>query len=351
MSPKDLKESVLRHIVTTFGSDCERLNMDRVFKGLAHAVRDRLAENWVATIRRFRAVKRANKLALLDRESALRELRVQPESLIDVQVKRIHEYKRQTLNILHAITLYNRIKVEGQAPARPRTILFGGKSAPGYCMAKLIIKLIASVAKVVNEDPVVSPHLNVLFLPNYNVSMADRLIRAADLSEQISTAGMEASGTGNMKFALNGALTIGTMDGANIEIREEVGPENFFAFGLSAEEVAQKRAGGYNPRLHYEFNPELKRAVDLIHSGFFSPGEPELFHPLTNAMLDHGDWFMVLADFASYAAAQAEAASLFSNQQEWTRRSILNTAGMGKFSSDRAVREYAAKIWGVAPLA
>jgi len=335
--------------------------------GLAGLITDAIGAGWIVNLEelsklcdladdavfqeKWRAVKRANKLALLDRESALRELRVQPESLIDVQVKRIHEYKRQTLNILHAITLYNRIKVEGQAPARPRTILFGGKSAPGYCMAKLIIKLIASVAKVVNEDPVVTPHLSVLFLPNYNVSMADRLIRAADLSEQISTAGMEASGTGNMKFALNGALTIGTMDGANIEIREEVGPENFFAFGLSAEEVAQKRMGGYNPRLHYEFNPELKRAVDLIHSGFFSPGEPELFHPLTNAMLDHGDCFMVLADFASYTAAQTEAANLFSNQKEWTRRSILNTAGMGKFSSDRAVREYAAKIWGVAPLA
>jgi starch phosphorylase len=182
------------------------------------------------------------------------------------------------------------------------------------------------------------------------VSQSERLIRAADLSEQISTAGMEASGTGNMKFALNGALTIGTMDGANIEIREEVGPENFFAFGLSSEDVTRRRAGEYNPRLHYEFNLDLKRAVDMIHSGFFSPGQTDLFRPVTSGLLDHGDWFMVLADYEGYVAAQDEAARVFADQREWARRSILNTAGMGKFSSDRAVMEYVTNIWGVRPL-
>ncbi|MHC1789524.1 glycogen/starch/alpha-glucan phosphorylase [Solidesulfovibrio sp.] len=299
---------------------------------------------------KWQAVRQANKERLIQGEGCLCQINASPEALFDIQVKRIHEYKRHVLNILHAVTLYNRIKVHGDIPAAPRVILIGGKAAPGYHMAKLIIKLITAVARVINEDPQVRPHVSVHFLPNFNVAMSERLIRAADLSEQISTAGMEASGTGNMKFALNGALTIGTMDGANIEIREEVGPDNFFAFGLSAEEVARNRSGGYNPRLHYEFNDELKHTLDMIHSGFFSPGQPELFRPITTGMLDRGDWFMVLADYEAYVAKQAEAMALFRDQTARTRRSILNTAGMGKFSSDRAVMEYVRNIWKVNPL-
>ncbi len=298
----------------------------------------------------WRRVRRANKVLLLEREPTFAGLSISPDALYDVQVKRIHEYKRQVLCVLHAITLYNRIKVFGEVPAVPRAVMIGGKSAPGYHMAKLIIKLITAVAQAINSDPEVNRHLSLVFLPNYRVSMAERLIRSADLSEQISTAGMEASGTGNMKFALNGALTIGTMDGANIEIREEVGPENFFDFGLSSQQVAANRAGGYNPRLAYEFDLELKRAVDMIHSGFFSPGMPDLFKPLTGGMLDHGDWFMVLADYSSYLGRQGDVTRLYADQEEWTRRSILNTAGMGKFSSDRAVMEYVRNIWGVSPL-
>lgn len=277
-------------------------------------------------------------------------IRVDAEALFDVQVKRIHEYKRQTLNILHAIALYNRIKVRQEYPPTPRVIFIGGKSAPGYQMAKRIIKLVTAVADTINADPDVRDHLRVVFLPNYNVSLSDRLLCVADLSQQISTAGMEASGTGNMKFALNGALTMGTMDGANIEIRRAVGPENFFDFGLSAAEVRANRAGGYNPRLAYEFNPELKHAVELVASGFFHPHQPDLLRPLTEAMINHGDWFMVLADYTSYVTRQADAANLFTDKSRWTMRSILNTAGMGRFSSDRAVMEYARDIWGVAPL-
>jgi starch phosphorylase len=334
--------------------------------GLAGLITEAIGPGWIKNLdelvklrpladdavlqQKWAAIRLANKTALLDAEPALQGIGAAPEALFDAQVKRIHEYKRQTLNILHAVTLYNRIKTGSERPTCPRLLLFGGKSAPGYHMAKLIIRLIASVSRAVNQDPEVQEHLRVVFLPNFNVSMSERLIRAADLSEQISTAGMEASGTGNMKFALNGALTIGTLDGANIEIREEVGPENFFTFGLTAEEVSHRRCGDYNPRLHYEFDPELKRAVDMIHSGFFSPGEPDLFKPLTHSLLDHGDWFMVMADYASYLDRQAEVAELYAQPRAWTRRSILNVAGMGKFSSDRAVMEYATKIWGVKPL-
>lgn len=299
---------------------------------------------------RWNVVKMRNKVELCNHLKQTHGVRLDPQALFDVQVKRIHEYKRQTLNVLHAVTLYNRIKVREEYPATPRVILIGGKSAPGYHMAKRIIKLITSVAATINADPGVRDHVRVLFLPNYNVSLSDKLLRGADLSEQISTAGMEASGTGNMKFALNGALTIGTMDGANIEIRDEVGPENFFDFGLSAEEVQARRSGGYNPRLAYEFNPELKHAVELIANGFFYAGQSDFFRPLTDAMLDHGDWFMVLADYMSYVTCQAKVAALFTDRQQWTMRSILNTAGMAKFSSDRAVMEYVQNIWGVTPL-
>ena len=276
---------------------------------------------------------------------------INPRTMFDCQFKRMHEYKRQLLNILHVITRYNRIKENPNGEFAPRTVMMGGKAAPGYYQAKLIIKLFNSVAEVVNNDPDVRGRLRLLFLPNYCISQAEKVIPAADLSEQISTAGMEASGTGNMKFALNGALTIGTLDGANVEIMEEVGPENFFLFGLKAEEVDHMRRTGYDPFRFYESDPELKRAIDQIASGFFSPGEPYLFAPIVDTLLRSGDYFLVLADYRSYVDTQGRVDELFGNKEEWTRKTILNTANMGKFSSDRAVMEYAREIWGVQPLA
>jgi starch phosphorylase len=278
---------------------------------------------------------------------------VDPGTLFDVQVKRIHEYKRQLLNILHVITLYNRIKTNGAAETVPRTVLFAGKAAPAYHQAKRIIKLINAVAEVVNNDPDVQDRLRVVFLPNYCVSQAEKIIPAADLSEQISTAGMEASGTGNMKMALNGALTIGTLDGANVEIMEEVGSENIFIFGLTETQVASMRAEGYNPASYYENDAELKQALDMIATDFFCPNEPGLFLPVFQGLLTPGpyvDYYMVLADYRAYITAQQEVAGLYRDSNEWTKRSILNTAAMGKFSSDRAVMAYASEIWQVQPL-
>jgi len=275
---------------------------------------------------------------------------IDPHSMFDCQFKRIHEYKRQLLNILHVITRFNRIKQSPNGEFTPRTVMLGGKAAPGYFLAKLIVKLFNSVAEVVNNDPDVRGRLRLLFLPNYCISQAEKAIPAADLSEQISTAGMEASGTGNMKFALNGALTIGTLDGANVEIREEVGPENFFVFGLKAGEVEHLRLTGYDPLSFYENDPELRQAIDQIASGGFSPGEPGLFTPIVDALLRHGDYFLLLADYRSYVDTQGKVDRLFVDRDEWTRKTILNTANMGKFSSDRAVLEYAREIWGVQPL-
>jgi starch phosphorylase len=277
-------------------------------------------------------------------------LGINPRTLFDCQFKRMHEYKRQLLNILHVITRFQRIKENPKALSLPRTVLMGGKAAPGYYRAKLIIKLFNSVADVVNNDPDVQGRLRLLFLPNYCISQAEKVIPAADLSEQISTAGLEASGTGNMKFALNGALTIGTLDGANVEMREEVGPENFFLFGLKAEEVDQLRQEGYNPWLYYERDPELKQAIDQMASGYFSPGQLSFFAPLVDALLRDGDYFLVLADYRSYIDAQDRVDALFGNPDQWTRQAILNTANMGRFSSDRAVLQYAREIWGVQPL-
>jgi glycogen phosphorylase len=247
------------------------------------------------------------------------------------------------------VTVYNRIKVN-IAEIAPRTVIFAGKAAPGYIMAKLIIKLINSVAETINNDPVASGLLQVVFLPNYCVSQAEKIIPAADLSEQISTAGMEASGTGNMKFALNGALTIGTLDGANVEILQEVGEENIFIFGHKAEEVSEFKSRGYNPRDIYEKDIELKSAVDLISSGFFSRGDFHLFEPIIDALLNKGDYYCVLADYRAYMDAQDLVARLYRQPDEWARRAILNTANMGKFSSDRAVSEYAQKVWNVSPV-
>jgi glycogen phosphorylase len=276
-------------------------------------------------------------------------LTVDPTSLFDIQAKRIHEYKRQHLNVLHIITLYNRIKANPDVEITPRTFLFGGKAAPGYYMAKLIIKLINSVGDIVNRDPDVRGRLKVLFMKNFNVKFAQRVYPAADLSEQISTAGKEASGTGNMKFALNGALTIGTLDGANVEIREEVGEENFFLFGMTAEEVYAKRAAGYQPMDYYHNSPELKLAIDRISSGFFSHGDGEIFRPLVDLLL-HQDPYFVLADFVPYIDCQDQVSLAYRDQDRWTRMSILNAARMGKFSSDRSIRDYCEEIWHVKPV-
>lgn len=277
-------------------------------------------------------------------------LGVNPDTLFDVQVKRMHEYKRQLLNILHVITLFNRIKENPDIQVCPRTVLFAGKAAPAYQQAKRIIKLITSVAEKINADPDVAGRLRVLFLPNYCVSQAEKIIPAADLSEQISTAGMEASGTGNMKMSLNGALTIGTLDGANVEIMEEVGRENIFIFGLTTDEVARLRQSGYNPGAYYQKDPELRKTLDMIGSGFFSPHEPRLFEPIIKSLLEQGDFYMLLADYRAYLEAQEAVSRLYQNPDEWARRSILNTAHMGKFSSDRAILEYAARIWNIEPL-
>jgi glycogen phosphorylase len=264
-----------------------------------------------------------------------------------VHVKRMHEYKRQLLNLLHVITLYNRIKENPADSHVKRTVMFAGKAAPAYMQAKLIIKLINSVADVINNDPEVMGMLKVLFLPNYCISQAEKIIPAADLSEQISTAGMEASGTGNMKLALNGAITIGTLDGANVEIMEEVGKENIFIFGLKAHEVDSLRAKGYNPWSYYNNDPELKKVMDMIGSGYFSPKDPWLFRPITASLLERGDFYMLLADYRSYITAQEQVGEAFQDRDKWIRKSIINTANMGKFSSDRSVFEYARDIWGI----
>ena len=292
----------------------------------------------------WRRVKHENKADLARRIEKMTGTVVDPASLFDVQAKRIHEYKRQHLNLLHAITLYRRIKQNPGITVTPRTILFGGKAAPSYFMAKLIIKLINSVADTINRDPAAQDILKVVFFPDFNVQNAQHIYPAAELSEQISTAGKEASGTGNMKMALNGAVTIGTLDGANIEIRDEVGAENFFLFGLTAAEVSELRKQGYQPRAIYERKAELREALDLVASGLFSPDAPGLFRPLVDSLLNY-DPFMVLADYESYIACQEEVGRAYLNPERWTRMSILNVARIGKFSSDRAIREYCRDIW------
>ena len=298
----------------------------------------------------FMQVKQANKLQLVERIHHRLGMKVDPESMFDVQVKRIHEYKRQLLNVLHVITLYNRIRAGNTQGMTPRTVIFAGKAAPGYRMAKLIIRLILDVAGIVNRDPAINGFLRVVFLPNYDVSSAERIFPASDLSEQISTAGTEASGTGNMKMALNGALTIGTLDGANIEIREEVGEDNIFIFGLTTQQVAELRARGYNPWEYYNANAELKQALDMIVDGYFSVEDPERYKPIYETLTWNGDYYLLLADYASYVKTQDEVSALYRDKDEWARRAILNVARMGKFSSDRTIREYAQKVWGVQPV-
>jgi glycogen phosphorylase len=314
---------------------------------LDHALDAGFLESW-------RAVKRANKETLARviseqyRHRGLR-LTVDPASMFDCQVKRIHEYKRQLLNVLHVITRYNRILDDPRGDHVPRVVMFGGKAAPGYPMAKLIIRLMNSVGKVVNQDETVGDRLKVVFLADYRVSLAERIFPAADLSEQISTAGTEASGTGNMKFALNGALTIGTMDGANIEIAEEVGADDIFIFGLRAEEVEALK-GRYDPWHHYQGNPELRRALDMLGGDSFSPDQPGVFRPIVGSLLEGGDPYFLLADYAAYVECQDRVGETYRDHASWTRKSIRNVAHMGKFSTDRTIRQYAEEIWGVKPV-
>jgi starch phosphorylase len=297
----------------------------------------------------WRAVKTANKQALAAVLKDRTGITVDPASLFDIQVKRLHEYKRQHLTVLNLVTHYNRLRRSNDRDAVPRTVIFGGKAAPGYRMAKLIIKLINAVGDVINHDPTISGALKVVFLPDFNVKNSHRVYPAADLSEQISTAGKEASGTGNMKFALNGALTIGTLDGANVEIREAVGADNFFLFGMTAAEVEQLRTRGYQPRSFYESNPELRETIDQIADGFFSNGDREVFRPLVDTLVTRDD-YMLLADYQPYVDCQVRVSHAYRDQNAWTRMSILNSARSGRFSSDRSIAEYCRNIWNVAPL-
>ncbi len=299
----------------------------------------------------FRLAKQQNKQRLVKYiADRLHGPRIDPQGIFDVQVKRMHEYKRQLLNVLHIITRYHRILAQPQANWVPRTVILGGKAASAYYMAKLIIHLINDVARVVNADKVVGDRLKVVFLPDYRVSLAEVVIPAADLSEQISTAGTEASGTGNMKFALNGALTIGTWDGANIEIAEQVGLDNIFIFGNRTEEVEALRSKGYQPRSYYDTNFDLKYAIDRLADGAFSRDEPGRYADIVRSLLD-SDHYQLLADYADYVETQDRVDATYRNPTEWTRRCVLNVAGMGMFSSDRTIHEYATEIWGVAPLA
>ncbi len=297
----------------------------------------------------WQSIKRENKLRLAELVRERTGIETDPDSLFDILVKRIHEYKRQHLSVLHIITLYNQIKENPAADVTPRTFIFGGKAAPGYHLAKLIIKLINGVAEVVNTDADVGGRLKVVFLPDFDLKSGQLIYPAADLSEQISMAGKEASGTGNMKFSMNGALTIGTLDGANIEIREEVGADNFFLFGLTVEQVKERKAGGYNPGEYYDSDKTLRRAMDQIRSGVFSRGDTQMFEPLVRALLQW-DEYLVLADYRSYIKCQDQASQLYRDQNLWTRAAILNVARMGKFSSDRSIRQYCEDIWHARPV-
>lgn len=297
----------------------------------------------------WREIKEKNKLHLANCIHRKLEVAIPHQALFDSQIKRIHEYKRQLLNVLHVITLYNRLKNGSAESTVPRVVIFSGKAAPAYSMAKLIIKLFHSVAGVVNNDEKVGDQLKLIFIPDYSVSIAEMIIPATDLSEQISTAGMEASGTGNMKFALNGALTIGTLDGANVEIREEVGTENIFIFGLTSEEVRLYRGSGYNPSRYYENNKELKQCIDMLRDGYFNPEDRDLFKPIVDNLL-HNDYFMVMADYETYLKMQEQVSEMYRDQEQWTKIAIINTANMGKFSSDRTIQEYVRDIWRVKPI-
>lgn len=330
---------ILSDLITEHIGDAWVTDLDELKKLAPFAGDTEFRERWME-------VKTENKKRLAEYISKKNHIEVHTESMFDVHVKRIHEYKRQLLNVLHVITLYNRIR-RGDKTVPSRTVIFSGKAAPAYRMAKLIIKLIHSVADVVNHSKEVGDRLKVVFLSNYNVSLAERIIPAADLSEQISTAGTEASGTGNMKLSLNGALTIGTLDGANVEMMEEVGRDNIFIFGLTPERVSELKESGYDPLSYYENNRELKEVIDTLSNGYFSPENDGLFRPIIESLLYNGDTYMVLADYESYIKCQDSVGSLYADKHEWAKRSILNVANMGRFSSDRTILEYAKEIWGI----
>lgn len=333
---------------------------------LASLITDHIGDTWITHLneleklvkladnsdfrQKWAQVKHRNKEKLARSIRFSHDIVLNIDSLFDCQVKRFHEYKRQLLNVLHVIALYNFMKANPDAKVVPRTVIFSGKAAPGYYMAKLIIKLINCVADKVNNDPAIKDKLKVIFMANYRVTLAEMIIPATDLSEQISTAGYEASGTSNMKFALNGALTIGTLDGANIEIKDAVGDDNIFIFGLNADQVMNLRQTGYNPWEYYNKNPELKQVIDMIQKGYFSPSQPHLFQPIVDSLLSGGDHYLLLADYADYAACQDKVRAAYTNQDLWIRKSILNVARIGLFSSDRAVQEYADKIWHAKPV-
>jgi starch phosphorylase len=332
--------------------------------GLSRLITETIGDGWITELeqlrrledfvddhsfrKRFRWIKECNKASLAQYIAKHTGLRVSPSSLFDVQIKRLHEYKRQLLLALYIIVLYCRVKTNPALDIAPRTFLISGKAAPGYEMAKLIIKLIHQIAETVNRDPVVSEKVKVVFLPNYRVSLAEKIIPAADLSEQISLAGTEASGTGNMKLQVNGALTIGTLDGANVEIFEEVGPDNIFIFGLAAQEVEERRRT-YNPWTIIQEDPEIRRVIQLIEQDFFSILEPGIFKPILRSLLDGGDRYMVLAELKSYIEAQSRVDLAFRDTESWDRKAIINVAKAGRFSSDRTIRDYASEIWHVRP--
>jgi starch phosphorylase len=332
--------------------------------GLGKLISDAIGDGWITDLRHlarlkplaadhsfqeaFLRTKREAKVRFADWLKTSTGQLVDPDTIFDSHLKRIHEYKRQLLNALHIVVLYNRLRDNPSLDFAPRTFLFAGKAAPAYALAKLIIKFINDLAETINTDPVVNRRLKVLFVPDYCVSVAERLIPASDVSEQISTAGYEASGTSNMKFMMNGALTIGTCDGATIEIAEEVGAENLFLFGLTAEQVAGSR-GWYSPRWHYEHEPETRAALDLVFSEHFNRHEPGIFSPIREALMTHGDYYMHLADLKSYSEAHERVGRLYADRPSWANKAILNVASSGKFSSDRTIEEYARDIWEVTP--
>ncbi|MDR0994609.1 MAG: glycogen/starch/alpha-glucan phosphorylase, partial [Verrucomicrobiota bacterium] len=333
--------------------------------GLAELITEKIGDAWITNLdelkkleafaddpefqKNIMAVKRDNKLRLADIIQREQNVTVNPDSIFDAQIKRMHEYKRQLLNAMDIIHQYFELKSNPQAPFTPRTYIFAAKAAPGYFLAKLIIKLINDIGAVINNDPAMKGRMNVVFLPDYRVSLAERIIPAADLSEQISTAGTEASGTGNMKFQLNGALTVGTLDGANVEIREEVGADNFFLFGKTVEEVEQTRRRGYNPWDIYHNNPAVRRVLDAIKNNFFNLDQPGLYQPIWDTLLTNGDFYLVLADFDAYVECQQLISKTFEDKARWARMCILNIANSGKFSTDRTIAQYAKDIWNIHP--
>ncbi|MGC9362058.1 MAG: glycogen/starch/alpha-glucan phosphorylase [Candidatus Syntrophosphaera sp.] len=333
---------------------------------LASLITEHIGDSWVANLdyisgiekysddtdflEAFLEIKEINKKALAKHIFKVTGIRTRTDSIFDVQIKRLHEYKRQLLNVLGTIAHYHRIKENPSGDFVPRTVIFAGKAAPGYFLAKRLIKMINNIGVVVNRDPDVADRLKVVFLPNYSVSLAEKIVPAADVSEQISTAGFEASGTGNMKLALNGALTLGTMDGANVEMAQEIGEENMFIFGMNAQEVSDLKQNGYNPREFYNANPELRQAIEAISSNAFSASEPGIFDPIVDSLLKNGDPYCIMADFASFMEVSDKIDELYKQPQAWAKKAIINIARMGKFSADRAIREYAEEIWDIEPI-